>query len=81
MCLLPNQKRKRPRKKPKNSASKPSTFIFDKTGMTEVIDRIVQEPTWNNSRGTGRIGIQDNRAVQHAGYYRDATRKGYRIGV
>lgn len=55
--------------------------IFGSTDMSEVLGKIVLEQAWNEPRGTGEICIQDNRTVQHASYYRDATRNGYRIGV
>ena len=55
--------------------------IFSQTHMTDVLGNIVLEQAWNEPRGTGEICIQDNRTVQHASYYRDAARKGYRIGV
>jgi len=55
--------------------------IFSDTNMDEVLDKIVLEQTWNAPRGTGEICIQDNRKLQHASYYRDAARQGYRIGV
>lgn len=55
--------------------------IFSKTHMAEVLDKIVLEQAWNAPHRTGEICIQDNRTVQHASYYRDAARQGYRIGV
>ncbi len=55
--------------------------IFAKTDMSQAINRVVLEQAWNAPRGTGEICIQDNRTVQHASYYRDAARQGYKIGV
>jgi len=55
--------------------------IFSQTRMEDVLHRIVLEQAWNAPHGTGEICIQDNRTVQHASYYRDAARQGYRIGV
>ena len=55
--------------------------IFAQTHMDEVLNRIVMEQAWDAPRGTGEICVQDNRVVQHASYYRDAARQGYRIGV
>ncbi|MDH5446015.1 MAG: hypothetical protein OEY52_10685 [Gammaproteobacteria bacterium] len=55
--------------------------IFGSTDMTQVLHKIVLEQAWNQPRGIGEICIQDNRTVQHASYYRDAARNGYRIGV
>lgn len=55
--------------------------IFSQTNMQEVLNRIALEQAWDAPRGTGEICIQDNRTVQHASYYRDAARQGYRIGV
>ena len=55
--------------------------IFGETDMSQVLGTIVLEQAWNEPHGTGEICIQDNRTVQHASYYRDALRNGYRIGV
>ena len=55
--------------------------IFATTDMSQAINRVVLEQAWNAPRGTGEICIQDNRTVQHASFYRDAARQGYRIGV
>ena len=55
--------------------------IFGQTDMSEVLGKVVLEQAWNQPRGTGEICVQDNRTVQHASYYRDAQRNGYRIGV
>lgn len=55
--------------------------IFSKTDMSEVLGKVVLEQAWDQPHATGEICIQDNRTVQHASYYRDALRNGYRIGV
>ncbi len=55
--------------------------IYSQTHMLDVLNQIVLEQAWSAPHGTGEICILDNRTVQHASYYRDAARQGYRIGV
>jgi len=55
--------------------------LFGNTEMNQVLGKLVLNQTWDEPHGTGELVIQDNRTMQHASYYRDASRQAYRIGV
>lgn len=55
--------------------------LFGNSDMSQVLDKLVLNQAWNEPKGTGELVLQDNRTLQHASYYRDAARQGYRIGV
>lgn len=55
--------------------------IFEQEDLSEILNKIVLEQSWTEPAGTGELTVLDNRTVLHASYYRDASRKGYRIGV
>lgn len=55
--------------------------LFAEADMSQVLDKLVLNQSWSETRGTGEIVVQDNRTMLHASYYRDASRDAYRIGV
>ena len=55
--------------------------IFTKENMEMILNNIVLEHAWDQPQGIGEISMLDNRTALHASYYRDATVKGYKIGV
>lgn len=55
--------------------------IFGQEDMKDILGNIALEQSWTEPSGTGELTILDNRTVLHASYYRDASKKGYRIGV
>ncbi|MDH5694097.1 MAG: hypothetical protein OEZ47_13450 [Gammaproteobacteria bacterium] len=58
-----------------------SVLLFDREFVDELIGKIILEQRWDQPLGVGEIAMIDNVNVQHASYYRDAERSGYRIGV
>lgn len=58
-----------------------SYVLFSKEIVGEVFDKLVIEHRWDEPQGTGEISMIDNRTMFHSSYYRDASVKGYKIGV
>lgn len=54
--------------------------IFHQQDMTEVINKIMLEHSWNLPEGIGEISMLDNRTMLHASYQKNGV-PGYRIGV
>ncbi len=55
--------------------------LFAGEGVHDLINTLILEHAWDAPHGVGEMSMQDNCVMLHASYYRNASKKGYRIGV
>jgi hypothetical protein len=55
--------------------------LFTDEDMSQILNNIVLEHSWDQPQGVGEISMLDNRTSLHASYYRHPAEKGYKIGV
>ena len=64
-----------------SSGNKGTYTIFTKENISDLVNNILIEHSWNEALGTGEISMIDNITCLHASYYPIAHEKGYKIGV
>ena len=58
-----------------------SYVLFSNEVAADQFGKLIIEHRWDLPQGVGELSMLDNRTLFHSSYYRDASVKGYKIGV